>query len=88
MTTLKMLGVSQSFSFPGNPYDNAVMESFYSTLRKEEININIDKYENSRVIKDFLNKYFTFYNETRIHTNNDGLPPSIKEQKWFENHLA
>ncbi len=66
----------------------ATLISEKEKLRREEINIYIDKYENSRVIKEFLNKYFTFYNEVRIHTNNDGLPPSIKEQKWFENHLA
>lgn len=78
MTTLKMLGVSQSFSFPGNPYDNAVMESFYSTLRKEEININIDKYENSLIIKQYLEKYIHFYNEQRIHTA-IGMSPDQKE---------
>ena len=86
--SLKAYGIKQSFSYSGCPNDNACMEGFYSILRREEININIDKYENSRVIKEFLNKYFTFYNEVRIHTSNDGLPPSIKEQKWFENHLA
>ena len=78
MTTLKMLGVSQSFSFPGNPYDNAVMESFYSTLRKEEININIDKYENSLIIKQYLEKYIHYYNEQRIHTA-IGMSPDQKE---------
>ena len=84
--TLEMLGVKQSFSYPGSPNDNACMESFYGTLRREEININIDKYGNSLIIRQYLSSYFDFYNENRMHTSNDGMSPNEKEEKWLENH--
>lgn len=57
--SFKSYGIKQSFSYSGYPNDNACMEGFYSILRRDEININFDKYENSRVIKDYLNKYFS-----------------------------
>ncbi|MGL6294034.1 integrase core domain-containing protein [Eubacterium aggregans] len=31
----------RSFSRKGNPYDNAYFESFHSTIKKEEIYLNI-----------------------------------------------
>ena len=87
MESLKAYGVKQSFSYPGSPNDNACMEGFYSILRREEINKHIKKYENSIVIKEYLGKYFTKYNETRIHTSNNGLPPKVKEDEWLKKHL-
>lgn len=81
---LKMMGVKQSFSYPGSPNDNACMEGFYSKLRSEEINININNYENSRVIRDYLSKYFDFYNNVRIHSANNGLTPNENEKEWFD----
>ena len=83
---LKMLGVRQSFSYIGYPNDNACIEGFFSKLRSEEININIDKYENGRVITEYLDKYFKFYNEQRIHFSNNGLTPKEKEDEWYKKH--
>ena len=85
MKTLKMLGVRQSFSYPGIPNDNACMEGFYSVLRREEININIGKYENSRVIKDYLSSYFDWYNNKRIHRSLEDRSPQEVENKWLSN---
>lgn len=87
MNTLKMLGVKQSFSYPGYPRDNACMEGFYSLLRREEININIDKYENSRIIKDYLTKYFSWYNEKRIHSSLANKTPQEIENEWNKNTI-
>ncbi len=35
-TYFKELGIKSSFSGPGEPHDNAVMESFNKTLKNEE----------------------------------------------------
>jgi len=35
---VKKLGSVQSFNNKDNPYDNAVIESFHPTLKKEEVN--------------------------------------------------
>ena len=34
---LRQHGVAQSFSRSGNPHDNAVVESFFSSLKVEEL---------------------------------------------------
>lgn len=83
--TLELLKVKQSFSKERTPIDNAAMESFYSYLRKEETNINISHYENSMVIKEYLGRYFAFYNEKRIHTSLGYVTPCQKEEEWLKN---
>lgn len=85
MNLLKMLNVKQSFSRAGNPNDNAAMESFFSTLRRDHINSHIHLYENSMVIKSFLNEYFNFYNNERLHTTL-GQGPKEYEENWYKNH--
>ncbi|WP_142363458.1 DDE-type integrase/transposase/recombinase, partial [Streptococcus pneumoniae] len=37
-STLRQVGAQSSMSRKGNPYDNAMMESFYKTLKRELIN--------------------------------------------------
>lgn len=86
MGTLKMLGVKQSFSYPGSPHDNACMEGFYSILRREEVNVNIKNYKDSRIIKEYLKDYFTFYNTKRIHQSLGYITPQEKEDEWFKNN--
>ena len=81
-----MLEVKQSFSKPGFPFDNACMESFFNLLRSEETNIHSQYYENSRVIKEYLKKYFDYYNNTRIRTD-DKISPQQKEDLFYESHL-
>jgi putative transposase len=51
----------------GNPYDNAVMESFYRTLKRELVDgANYDNPEQARM---HIFKYIeTYYNTKRIHS--------------------
>ena len=83
---LKMLAVKQSFSYPGSPNDNACMEGFYSLLRREEINNNIENYENSKIIKEYLTKYFYLYNNIRIHRSLNDKTPQEVEETWYKEH--
>lgn len=48
---LKNSGVTQSFSAPGTPYDNAVAESFFASIKKEDFRRNfcIRQMTNSRM---------------------------------------
>lgn len=87
INTLKALGIKQSFSYPGSPNDNAAMEGFYSILRREEINININKYENSKGIREYLKNYFDFYNNKRIHRSLGDRTPQEVEDEWYKNNL-
>lgn len=88
MDTLQMLGVTQSFSYPGSPNDNSPMESFYRTVRVEETNPHIDNYENSLIIREYLTNYFDFYNDRRVHTSNGGLTPNEKEEKYYSDNYV
>ena len=45
---VKELGLVQSFSNKGNPYDNALIGSFYVILKNEEVNHR--KYYNSKKV--------------------------------------
>ncbi len=86
--TIAMMGIRQSFSCSAYPNDNACIEGFFSRLRSEEVNVNIDKYENSKVMKQYLTEYFNRYNNERVHSYNDGMPPNEKEDEWFKNHSS
>ena len=72
----------QSFSAKAHPYDNAVAESFFKYLKKEELN---RRTFNS--LKDLdlpLFEYIEgFYNKSRPHMANDLLSPNEKERDFF-----
>ena len=60
---LRELKVKQSFSTPGNPYDNSVCESFFHTLKKEALYHHL--YETSQELEEVLEEYIEFYNGYR-----------------------
>lgn len=75
---LSKKGMIHSFSRKGNPYDNACIESFHSTLKKEEIYLNTyqDFKEANRAIFEYIESW---YNRKRIHSAIDYLTPQQKE---------
>lgn len=62
---LRFLKVEQSFSHKGNPYDNACMESFFSTFKREEYNTK--NYNDIEELVNSVGEYMKFYNEYRLH---------------------
>lgn len=77
---LNELGIKISMSRGGNPYDNAFMESFYKTLKNEEVYINEyetieDAYKN---IKRFIE---LVYNKKRLHSAIGYVPPNEFEME-------
>jgi putative transposase len=63
-----------SMSRKGNCWDNAVAESFFSSLKKERIKKQI--YRNRELAKTDVADYIdTFYNRTRRHSHLGGLSP-------------
>lgn len=65
-------GLEQSMSAKGNCYDNATVESFFGTLKAEEVALYPDGESARRAIFDYLE---TYYNRTRIHTSLGGCSP-------------
>lgn len=72
----------QSFSAKGHPYDNAVAESFFKYLKKEELNRRCFNSLNELNLSLF--EYIeSFYNKSRPHSANDFLSPDEKELIFF-----
>jgi len=74
----KTNGLEPSMSRRGNCYDNAVAESFFSSLKKERIKKRI--YKNRELaIADIADYIETFYNPTRRHSHLGGVSPEAFE---------
>ena len=86
---LSRCGMIQSLSGTGHCFDNARMESFFATLKKEKI-YQIAAYKLPREqVKTIIFRYvFIYYNRVRIYTRNPlGLPPA-KYREWAQAQTA
>lgn len=75
-------GVKQSFSATGNPYDNAVAETFFATFKKEEAYRRA--YTSVRDFIKHVNEYIIFYNELRPHKTLAYQIPIRFEERYYE----
>ncbi len=64
---LKHHGIEQSMSAKGNCYDNATMESFFGTLKAEEVKREYLDLAEARL--EIFSYIESFYNRKRIHTS-------------------
>lgn len=67
-----------SMSRRGNCWDNAVAESFFSSLKKERIRKRIYR-DRETATKDIANYIEPFYNQTRRHSHLGGVSPAEYE---------
>jgi len=79
-TRLNELNIRHSFSGKGCPYDNAGIESFHATLKKEEV------YQTSyQTIEEASRRLFQyiegFYNRKRLHGSINYLTPQEMEDR-------
>ena len=84
---LKANQAISSMSGKGNCYDNAAMESFWATLKKD---LRITKpFKTREEARRTIFKYIeSFYNRFRIHSALGGLSPWKYEQKKREKIAA
>lgn len=80
----KTLSITQSFSRASNPYDNSVMESFFKTLKLEELYRK--NYRSERDLKNSIAQYIHFYNSQRIHSMNYYRTPDKYEEEYYLHH--
>ena len=82
-TTLQKIGLRQSLSGTGHCFDNARMESFFATLKKEKI-YRISAYKLTREqVKTIIFRYiFVYYNRIRITSFNLGGLPPVAYREW------
>ncbi len=72
-------GITCSMSRKGNCWDNAVMESFFATLKKELI--HHERYETRSTARSSIFEYIeVFYNRERLHSTLDYQSPEQFEQ--------
>ena len=76
-------GVIQSFSKPGTPYDNAVIESFFQNFKTECFNHYFD-IRNKKELINIIDEYINFYNIKRSHSYLNYVSPDDYERKYFE----
>lgn len=74
LARLSEIGASPSMSKAGCPYDNAKAESFFKTLKKEEVYLN--HYQNFEEAHANLGAFLDdVYNVKRLHSSLGYLPP-------------
>jgi putative transposase len=77
---LAALGILVSMSRTGNGYDNAAMESFFSTLKGECVDRH--KFQSRQEARQVIFEYLEcFYNRERRHSTLQYLSPVAYEQK-------
>ena len=86
---LKSADAVQSMSGTGRCYDNARMESFIATLKKEKLyKIRTDLMPMEKVKGIIFKWIFTYYNRKRIYTANEGgYPPEVKRDRHERAHF-
>lgn len=71
---LREAGAQVSMSAVGNPYDNAKAESFFKTLKREEVYLN--SYQSFRDAEEQLDRFIgDVYNAKRLHSSLGYVPP-------------
>lgn len=77
---LRSHGVTQSFSAPGSPHDNAVAESFFASIKKEDLRRNF--YRTAEEFQAAVDAYISFYNDYRPHQRLGYLTPNQAEDAY------
>jgi putative transposase len=78
-TQLAKLGMLQSMNRPGKMNDNAHMESFFHSLKTEELYGK--KFTSDHQLRQTLSSYIAFYNQQRLHSSLRYLPPVAFERQ-------
>ena len=81
MSYLKSYGIVQSFSRAHIPYDNSVVESFFASMKREELYRR--KYKSEKELRDAIYEYIEFYNSKRPHSSNNYKTPTSKESEYL-----
>ena len=82
ISKLKEYSLVQSLSRPGKPHDNAVVESFFSSMKREELYRK--DYKSKVAFREGVAKYIDFYNTRPSHSTIKHKTPARFEQAYYE----
>ena len=77
---VKSLGLVRSFSRRYVPYDNSVIESFFASIKREELYRK--KYRSETDLYQAIDDYIEFYNTRRPHSKIQYKTPEQKEREY------
>ncbi len=80
---LRLKGVALLYIMPGCPWQNAYAESFHSRFRAECL--GRQWFHTVREAAVVVEAWRRYYNQERLHSSLNYVPPNEFEQKW---HLA
>jgi len=78
------LGLRRSMGRTGSCLDNAVAESFFATLKVELVDRH--HYRTRAQARASIFRWIAWYNQRRLHSTNDYLPPLEWEQRHRHDH--
>ncbi|MBQ7340821.1 MAG: IS3 family transposase [Oscillospiraceae bacterium] len=81
---LQSVKVTHSFSRVHTPYDNSVVESFFASMKKEELYRT--KYRSEAEFRTAVDEYILFYNNKRPHGNAQYKTPLEKEEEYLRSN--
>jgi putative transposase len=76
---LARLGMLQSMNRPGKMNDNAHMESFFHSMKTEDLYGKT--FDHEEQLRQALSSYIAFYNQQRLHSSLQYLAPAMFEQQ-------
>jgi len=79
------LGLRRSMGRTGSCLDTAVAESFFATLKVELVDRH--HYRTRAQARASIFRWIAWYNQRRLHSANDYLPPLAWEQRHRHHHL-
>jgi putative transposase len=78
---LRSMEAQISMSAVGDPYDNAKAESFFKTLKREEVYLK--QYQTFQEAEDNIRQFIEdVYHTKRLHSSLGYLPPSEYEEAY------
>jgi putative transposase len=79
-SVLKAMGMVQSMGTVGDSYDNALAENLWSLLKRESgYSENFESIDEARAS---IFEWIIWYNNERIHTSIENMPPAKFEQQF------
>lgn len=76
-------------SSTGKCFDNARMESFFATLKKEHLYKFKTETMSMEKVKSMIFRFIEiYYNRKRIYTTNGGYPSLEKRSRYYSNRVA